>query len=194
MVEKLSPISFEPNAFDHLVLPEYDKEFIRALVEVQKISGDAPTFENVIPGKGNGLVMLFHGSTAEAISEYLQLPLYKATSEDLDTGPGPEKIEAKLKVILEVNYRRISSGTPTCKFRILWALSAGPFLRLLEYHSGIVILTTNYFWEIDEAVKSRINFALRYKDLDSESRKVLWKKCLLLAGATIEPPNKAGFN
>ncbi|CUA74193.1 Larval serum protein 1 gamma chain [Rhizoctonia solani] len=86
MVEKLSPITFEPNTFSHLVLPEDDKEFIKALVEAQAVSGEVPAFEDVVPGKGSRLVMLFHGSTgtgktltAEAISEHLQLLLWILT-------------------------------------------------------------------------------------------------------------------
>ncbi|CAE6434190.1 unnamed protein product [Rhizoctonia solani] len=206
MVEKLSPITFEPNAFSHLVLPEDDKQFIKALVEAQAVSGEVPAFEDVVPGKGSGLVMLFHGSTgtgktltAEAISEHLQLPLYKVTSEDLDNSPGAEKIEVKLKRILEISSLwkaviLIDEADEFIQERSSYGYygtsSSGAFLRLLEYHSGIVILTTNYLGQIDKAVKSRINFALRYKNLDSESRRILWKKCLLLAGATIENPDK----
>ncbi|CAE7069500.1 unnamed protein product [Rhizoctonia solani] len=213
MVEKLSPITFEPNAFTHLVLPEDDKQFIKALVEARATTEEAPIFEDVVPGKGSGLVMLFHGGTgtgktltAEAISEHLQLPLYKVTSEDLDVSPpSPEKVEVKLKRILEISSlwkavvlideadEFIKERSPSV-YGYYGPSSSGAFLRLLEYHSGIVILTTNYFGAIDTAVRSRINFALRYKNLDSVSRRILWKKCLLLASATVQNPDKPGVD
>ncbi|CAE6492512.1 unnamed protein product [Rhizoctonia solani] len=163
-VEKLSPISFEPNAFTNIVLPEEDKEVIKALVEAQATPGDDSPFGDMIPGKGCGLVMLFHGNTgtgktltAEAISEHLRLPLYKVSSGDLgDSAQETETIETNLKKILEV----------------------------------IVILTTNYVRKIDKAIRSRVNLAVTYHDFKPDSRKDLWKQFLLFAKATIEDPNK----
>lgn len=38
-------------------------------------------------------------------------------------------------------------------------------LRVLEYVPGIIILTTNRIEEVDVAVLSRINLAIRYEDL-----------------------------
>lgn len=42
------------------------------------------------------------------------------------------------------------------------------FLRVLEYYSGVLFLTTNRVGTIDEAFKSRIHVSLYYKDLDWE--------------------------
>lgn len=67
-------------------------------------------------------------------------------------------------------------------------------LRVIEYHSGIVILTTNYVRKIDKAFRSRVNLALKYHDLNLESRKALWNKFLVLAGAKIENPDEIGSN
>ncbi|CAE6463404.1 unnamed protein product, partial [Rhizoctonia solani] len=183
-----------------------DKQFIKALVEARATTEGAPIFEDVVPGKGGGLVMLFHGGTAEAISEHLQLPLYKVTSEDLHVNPSsPEKVEVRLKRILEISslWKAIVlideadefiKGRSAASYGQNGASSSGAFLRLLEYHSGIVILTTNYFGAIDAAVRSRINFALRYKNLDSASRRILWKKRLSLAGVTVQNPDKPGVD
>ncbi|CAE7069540.1 unnamed protein product [Rhizoctonia solani] len=185
-----------------------DKQFIKALVEARATTEGAPIFEDVVPGKGGGLVMLFHGGTAEAISEHLQLPLYKVTSEDLHVNPSsPEKVEVRLKRILEISslWKAIVlideadefiKGRSAASYGQNGASSSGAFLRLLEYHSGIVILTTNYFGAIDAAVRSRINFALRYKNLDSASRRILWKKVqrLSLAGVTVQNPDKPGVD
>lgn len=48
------------------------------------------------------------------------------------------------------------------------------FLRVLEYYSGILILTTNRVGEFDEAFKSRIHMSLYYPKLDRESTMKIW--------------------
>jgi hypothetical protein len=55
----------------------------------------------------------------------------------------------------------------------------GIFLRLLEYHQGVLFLTTNRVECLDEAFSSRINIALFYPPLDHHSRKEIWKNFLL---------------
>ena len=52
------------------------------------------------------------------------------------------------------------------------------FLRQLEYYQGIFILTTNRKENIDEAFESRIHFCYYYPELESETRKEIWKKFL----------------
>lgn len=49
------------------------------------------------------------------------------------------------------------------------------FLRVLEYYSGILFLTTNKVGHFDEAFKSRIHVALYYPPLDEESAMQVWK-------------------
>ena len=48
-------------------------------------------------------------------------------------------------------------------------------LRVLEYYDGILILTTNRLKTFDIAVQSRVNFAIRYKDLDDKQKKAIYK-------------------
>jgi len=52
------------------------------------------------------------------------------------------------------------------------------FLRLLEYHQQIMFLTTNRITTVDEAFKSRISAAIRYKDLEKEAHKPIWENFL----------------
>lgn len=49
------------------------------------------------------------------------------------------------------------------------------FLRVLEYYSGILFLTTNRVATFDEAFKSRIHIPIRYTDLDVTSRLQIWR-------------------
>lgn len=47
------------------------------------------------------------------------------------------------------------------------------FLRVLEYYSGILFLTTNKIGNFDEASKSRIHILLYYAPLDiKQSKKI----------------------
>ena len=48
-------------------------------------------------------------------------------------------------------------------------------LRVLEYYDGIFILTTNRLKPFDIVVQSRVNFAIRYKDLDDRQKKAIYK-------------------
>lgn len=49
------------------------------------------------------------------------------------------------------------------------------FLRVLEFYSGILFLTTNKVGHFDEAFKSRIHVSLYYPALDKRSTLRIWK-------------------
>ncbi|ELU40986.1 AAA family ATPase, putative [Rhizoctonia solani AG-1 IA] len=173
LVEHLSPVPFQPHIFNHLVLRDDYKNLIRSLVDAHAGKGDAALLTDVVTGKGGGLVIVLHGKpgtgktlTAEAVSEHLEVAtLWKAV---LLIDEADVFLEARSNHELQRN-----------------AL-VSVFLRVLEYHSGVLILTTNRIRSFDDAFLSRFSVALRYPDLDRESRKVLWSKFLLLAGASVE--------
>lgn len=52
------------------------------------------------------------------------------------------------------------------------------WLRILEYYSGILFITTNRIGVIDEAFKSRIHVCLRYPSLDLAGTRLIWEKLL----------------
>lgn len=52
------------------------------------------------------------------------------------------------------------------------------FLRVLEYFSGVIILTTNRVGEFDEAFRSRIHVSLYYPKLDQDATLQIWKRNL----------------
>jgi len=54
----------------------------------------------------------------------------------------------------------------------------GIFLRKLEYHQGVLFLTTNRVHVFDPAFNSRVSVAIKYYDLNEETRKVVWKNLL----------------
>lgn len=48
------------------------------------------------------------------------------------------------------------------------------FLRLLEYYSGVLFLTTNNIHRLDQAFQSRIHIFHHYPDLDETARREIW--------------------
>ncbi|KAK5149296.1 hypothetical protein LTS14_010980, partial [Recurvomyces mirabilis] len=87
-VDKLSHPDWYPDAFSQLVLPTAQKNLVRALVSNHIKQTTA--FDDIIKGKGKGLIMVLHGPpgvgktlTAETVAEYCQRPLYSVSAGDL---------------------------------------------------------------------------------------------------------------
>lgn len=187
LVSNIEPVVFDENAFTRLVLPEAKKKLVKALVENSRTA-----FSDIISGKGAGCIFLLHGSpgvgktlTAEAIAEMLHRPLYSVSVGEL--GTDTNTLEQNLGQILEVAAGwnaviLIDEADIFLEARtehdIVRNAMVGIFLKLLEYHQGVLFLTTNRVKCFDEAFHSRISVALRYDDLNSESRKKVWSNLL----------------
>ncbi|QRW20661.1 AAA family ATPase [Rhizoctonia solani] len=189
LVTNLSEIIFDELAFDQLVLrPEY-KKIIKAMVETHSESGN-DLARDLVSGKGGGLVMVLHGKpgtgktlTAEAVSEHLKCPLYVVSSGELGT-QAPE-LEKQLNNILEMTTTwkavvLIDEADVFLEARNTFDITRNSlvsvFLRVLEYHTGVLILTTNRIRTFDNAFISRISMAIHYPDLDQASRSLIWKE------------------
>jgi ATP-dependent 26S proteasome regulatory subunit len=59
-IQNIRPVEWDKKAFDRLVLDDKTKELIYALVDVQNSGRNK--VHDVIKGKGNGLIILLHGS------------------------------------------------------------------------------------------------------------------------------------
>ncbi|KAI5785369.1 P-loop containing nucleoside triphosphate hydrolase protein [Pyronema domesticum] len=193
-VENIRDIVFNKTAFDSLVLPEKKKSIVKALVEThtKNKQGKKPGIDDIIKGKGQGLVVVLHGRpgvgktlTAEGISESLQLPLYMIGTSQLSTSP--EKLDAQLTKILEVAHGwgavlLLDEADVFLERRSVHDIHRNAlvcvFLRQLEYFQGILFMTTNRVETFDEAFQSRIHIALRYSDLDSKARHAVWTQFL----------------
>lgn len=189
LVSLCEEIVFDDKAFDQLVLEKEKKSLIKSLVECQENAEVINKgFNDIISGKGGGCIFLLHGPpgtgktlTAEAVSEHLHTPLYSVSVGEL--GTTPESLETNLQKILEVagiwkasilmDEADIFLERRT-KSNIIRNAMVGIFLRLLEYHNGVLFLTTNRIKAIDEAFNSRISIALHYDDLDHISRGQVW--------------------
>ena len=103
-VNQLQPVNFRNNAWDRLVLdPEY-KDIVQAMVSsyVDKTA----SLEDLVAGKGAGLVALLHGPpgtgktlTAECVADSFEKPLYQVTSGDIGTNPA--HLESRLEEIFD---------------------------------------------------------------------------------------------
>jgi AAA+ superfamily predicted ATPase len=120
-------------------------------------------------------------STAECIAEHTKKPLFSITCGDI--GDTAESVERNLDryfqianrwgcVLLldEANVFMAKRGKTDLQRNALVSV----FLRVLEYYSGILFLTTNRIGIFDKAFKSRIHMSLGYPPLDEKSTKKIW--------------------
>ncbi|KAK6065751.1 AAA ATPase family protein [Seiridium cupressi] len=185
-IDSIKPISWNENAFPSLVLQDGRKDLILSFVESHIENKSA--FDDVIEGKGQGVIMLLVGSpgvgktlTAEAIADLIQKPLYVLSAGEL--GSDPHDVENKLQAILEITERwdavlLFDECDVFLQKRSLNDMEhneiVSVFLRILEYYKGILFMTSNRADAIDTAFQSRIHLTLRYPDLDSAAKKQIW--------------------
>lgn len=186
-VDQIIPIKFSDNAFQSLVMAKEQKELILAVVESQVEHKDQ--FDDVIEGKGRGMIMLLSGPpgvgktlTAESVAEHMRVPLYMMSAGDL--GLDPFGIENSLNTILEMVAKwnavlLLDEADVFLEARSTSDLERNKlvsiFLRMLEYYEGILFLTTNRIKNIDEAFHSRIHISMQYPSLTAASRKHIWQ-------------------
>jgi len=186
-LDRLRDVVWSGEAFAGLVLGEKQKRLVHALV--QQHSMPRPPFDDIVAGKGKGLVGLLCGNpgcgktlTAEAVAEVLHRPLYVVSAGEL--GTSPVDVDKNLARILELanTWKAVLLLDEAEVFlhkRSLTDLTRNAlvsiFLRQLEYYQGVLILTTNMITQCDPAFESRIHFCITYPDLDFASRKTIWK-------------------
>ncbi len=194
IVDQLQPIEFRTDAFTQLVLDDSVKLTIRSIVEMQMEHKDA-LFGDIIADKGNGAIFLLHGppgvgktSSAEAIAEERQCPLYSITVGEL--GTNPEQLEKRLQRLLATAARwnaviLLDEADVFLERRsaadVMRNAMVSIFLRLLEYHTGVLFMTTNRVTAFDEAFLSRIGVGLIYHDFDTNKRGLVWRALLQAA-------------
>ncbi|KAK0484857.1 P-loop containing nucleoside triphosphate hydrolase protein [Armillaria novae-zelandiae] len=200
LVEKLKEVIFDEHAWDHLVLDEDVKTLIKGLVEVTKNkTSSSKMINDVITGKGGGLISVLHGPpgtgktlTAESVAELLRRPLYMVGSSELSAHP--PMLEGKLRSTLSLATAwdavlLIDEADVFLEQRSLHELARNALvsvaLRVLEYHRGVLFLTTNRIKTFDEAFLSRFSIAIKYPELDVAGRRAVWQKFLDLADCNV---------
>ncbi|KAK0128780.1 hypothetical protein ONS95_000730 [Cadophora gregata] len=189
-VDSILPIQFNDQAFSSLVLPPSQKELILAFASSQVLH--SKKFDDVISGKGRGIIMLLSGGpgigktlTAESVAENMKVPLYMMSAGDL--GIKSSEVEASLTTILEMVAKwnavlLLDECDVFLEARSAHDLERNKivsiFLRTLEYYEGILFLTTNRVKNMDPAFQSRIHISMEYPGLDKTSRMQVWENFL----------------
>ena len=186
LVDRISDVQWNVEAFQKVVIDHKAKDLIRALVSNQ-LAMEVST--DLIEGKGNGLILLLHGSpgtgktlTAESVAEIAEKPLYRVTCGDV--GTKAEDVEKYLESVFHLGKLwgcvvLLDEADVFLEQRSLEDLQRNAlvsvFLRMLEYYEGILVLTSNRVGTFDEAFKSRIQLALHYPHLGCNQRLRIWE-------------------
>jgi len=189
-VDDVRPIRWNDDAYDHLVYDEQQKDLVLSFVENHKRTNSS--VEDVIMGKGQGLILLLSGPpgtgktlTAEAVADKTRRPLYYLQAEDL--GINAALLGANIKKVFEMatEWDAVILLDEADVFMaerhpndIARNELVSIFLRELEYFRGIIFLTTNLYDTIDTAFRSRVNIHLLFNPLPPTSRLTIWRKFL----------------
>ena len=196
-VDGISPIVWDTEAYNKLVLPENTKKLVKSLV--QACRSETKLIKDIISTKGSGVVFVLHGEpgtgktlTAEAIGEELRRPILVIAVSDL--GTEPPNVEIRLGNFLRTAEKWDSIVLldeadifleQRARQDIFRNAMVGVFLRLLEYHNSPMFLTTNRVFTFDPAIRSRISIAIKYHPLKRAARKQVWKQLLEMAKSKV---------
>lgn len=182
-VNNLTEYIYDKEIAKKLVLPVHEKDLVKMLVE-----GRGSGFHDIIGGKSGGVIVLLTGPpgtgktlTAEVYAESEGKPLYSVQASQL--GIAIDKLEEKLRETLdrasewgavllidEADVYVHSRGNDIIQNAIV-----GMFLRVLEYHSSIMFLTTNRADLVDDAIASRCVARIDYSYPDLSDQVRIWE-------------------
>lgn len=184
-VGRITEVEWNMHAFERLVLDKNTKELLDAVVTNHLAAEKA---NDLVTGKGCGLTILLHGGpgtgktlTAECLAENAHMPLYRMTCGDL--GTDPSQVEKYLESVFHISNTwncilLLDEADVFLEERSLSDLQRNSlvsiFLRVLEYFSGILILTSDRVGVFDEALKSRIQLSVHYRSLGRPERRQIW--------------------
>lgn len=180
----LEPYKYDKSLRDKLVLPATHFDLLDILT-----SDLDDLVDDLIEGKAAGNIVLCKGPwgvgktlTAEIYAELMEKPLFKVHAGLL--GVDPEQIEERLKHVLsraqawgalvlldeaDVFVQKRRAGD-----LIANAVTAA-FLRVLEYNTGMIFLTTNRGDDLDEAMVQRCLAIIDFVAPDGDLSRRTWK-------------------
>lgn len=181
-INNMTPYVYRREVADGLVLPDVDRKMIDILVEQSQ-----NTFQDIVSDKGQSMNILSSGPpgtgktvTAEVFAEFKGRPLYTVQCSQL--GLEPEDVEKALSVILQRANRwnavlLLDEADVYIRRRaadIQQNAIVGVFLRVLEYASCILFMTTNLPENVDDAVASRCIVHLHYGVPSMDDQEKIW--------------------
>ncbi|KAK1251345.1 hypothetical protein MKX07_005900 [Trichoderma sp. CBMAI-0711] len=210
-VEDVEPMAWNDTAFSHLVYDDQQKDLVLSFVQnhnshrqtasptssssssaLSASNGTHIPMEDVIVGKGQGLIILLSGPpgtgktlTAEAVADRTHRPLFYLQAEDL--GINAASLGANIKRVFEMATEW--NAVILLDEADVFMAERNPndihrnelvsiFLRELEYFRGIIFLTTNLYHTIDPAFRSRVSLHLLFQSLNRGARETVWRKFL----------------
>lgn len=179
----LKKYKYDEKLSEKLILPKNMKELIQALIE-HKEGG----FTDIIQGKTGGVIILLSGRagtgktlTAEVYAESKKKALYNVQASQL--GIRPRFLEYKLMKVLNRASRwdailLIDEADVYVRERgndLIQNAIVGVFLRILEYHSSMLFMTTNRPDTVDDAIMSRCIARIDYEYPSKDDQKKIWR-------------------
>jgi len=180
-IRHISDYSYNEKMADELVLSDDRRQLIELLL------GSDEKFIDIVKGKSQGVIVCLAGPpgvgktlTAEVYAERTKRPLYTVQCSQL--GINAEELEKELSMVLaraakwhahllidEADVYIRERGSDINQNAIV-----GVFLRLLEYFSGVLFMTTNREDVVDDAILSRLSALVRYELPTKEELLKLW--------------------
>ena len=200
-VNDFRPYEYE-NLADRLVLPASHSRLIGALVsnlDALKMENESEGRSALIRAKASSSIILCKGPAgvgktlcSEVYAEEIKRPLYEIAGGQL--GATATKIEENLEDVLARAVRLrmpivINEADVFIRKRgddFLQTSIVAVFLRLLEYHNGLVFLTTNRD-DIDDAIQSRCLAVIDFKLPALAERIRIWESLLAEFNVELTP-------
>lgn len=196
-VGNLEPYLYDTGLGDKLVLPEDSRRLVSMLLSHKG------GFRDIIAGKGGGSIILCAGTpgtgktlTAEVYAEVDQRPLFTVQCSQL--GLDPDELEKHLLIAFrrakrwnaillldEADVYVAQRGSNLQQNAIV-----GVFLRVLEYYSGVLFLTTNRADLVDDAIASRCVARIDYGAPVPEDLARIWAILSQAMYVTLEPTSE----
>lgn len=193
-VNNLTEYAYNKDVAKNLVLPERDWRMVNLLVDHSR-----NFFQDIVSGKGQSMNILSCGSpgtgktaTAEVFAEFKERPLYTVQCSQL--GIDAESVELSLSNILQRANRwnavlLLDEADVYIRKRgqdVNQNAIVGAFLRVLEYASCILFMTTNLPDEVDDAIASRCIAKMTYTPPAPEDQVKIWFNLARLNGIKLE--------
>lgn len=193
-VGNLQEYVYEEGIRSKLVLPEEHTQVLECLM-----SQDKSEFSDVVKNKSGGTIILSQGPpgtgktlTAEIYAEAMKKPLYTVQCSQL--GLTLDSLEKNLTRVLkrgsrwnavtlldEADVYVYHRGNDLHQNAVV-----GVFLRILEYHTGVLFLTTNRSDLVDDAILSRCTVRIPYGIPKPSDQKKIWKNIATSNGINLE--------
>lgn len=182
-MNSLEPYKYRPELREKLVLSDEHAHLIDALTTNTELLQ-----EDIVLGKTGGTTIICQGPagtgktlTAEIYSEVMKRPLYRVHSGQLGieaTGVEEELNQAldramKWDAVLLIDEADVFLMKRGANLELNAVV--GVFLRVLEYYSGVLFLTTNRQDDIDDAILSRCIARITYSLPQFAERVQLWR-------------------